>query len=85
MHVGLNAVHDFLQVLNAVRINAIGLHGVVDAMLDAVSAIQAQRFERISIRRHALGLGIQFGDGKENVDIGLAQVRLDGFDVRIDP
>ncbi len=85
MHVGLDAVHNLFQVVNPVRINTIGLHGVVDAALNPAPAVHAQWLERVGIGRHALGFRVQRRNGKQDVDIGLFQVRLDGFYVDIGP
>ena len=85
MHVGLDAVHNLLQVFNPVRVDAIGLHGVVDAALNPAPAVHSQRLDRVGIGRHALGFRVQRRNGKEDVDIGLFQVRLDGFHIGIGP
>ena len=85
MHVGLDARHDFFQVLDAVTLDAIGLHGIVDAVFDHLPGIHAEGLLGVAVGLDGPGHGVQFGDAQEHVHARRAEVRLDGVGVCIGP
>ena len=79
LYVGLDPGHNLFQVLNTVALNAVSLNGVVDAAFNHRAGIHTQRFLGVAVCRNGAGLGVQLGDGEEDIHAGRSKIGLDGL------
>ena len=59
MDVGMDVFHDLLQAGDVIGVDTVGLHGVVDAVLDGLGRLHAHRLVGVGGRRHGLGGAVQ--------------------------
>ena len=83
MDVGMDVFHDLLQAGNVIGVDTVGLHGVVDAVLDGFGRLHAHGLVGVGGRRHGLGGAVQRRDVQEDVRVILAQPVLDRLGIRL--
>ena len=83
MDVGMDVFHDLLQAGNVIGVDTVGLHGVVDAVLDGLGRLHAHGLVGVGGRRHGLGGAVQRRDVQEDVRVILAQPVLDRLGIRL--
>ena len=77
MDVEVDVFHDLFQARDVIGVDAVRLHGVVDAALDDLGRLHAHGLVGVGGRRHRLGGAVQRGDVQEDVRVILAQPVLD--------